>query len=70
MNDVDGTEESNATSTSIPTHLLGNSQEDSSRISLDFADFPVTPSLEDVREELQGTKNEPLSNVIVSHLPN
>ena len=55
------TNESEATDTTIPTHHSEDSAE------LEFSNFPVTPNLEDVREELKGTKLEPLLNVIASH---
>ena len=48
----------------METELEGNI----TMFSIPFTPFLVTPTLEDVRKELEGTKVEPLLNVIVSHL--
>ena len=41
--------------------------ETSTPFTLEFKSFTVTPNLEDVRKELDGTKKEPLSMIVASH---
>jgi hypothetical protein len=73
MVNIERMEESEATSTTITTHQSGDfsgetvESEDERKVVIHFKAFPVTPTLDDVRKELKGTKKEPLSNVIVSH---
>ena len=69
-------EETSATATTRSRRRRGEPSEEESEtetesnistFSITFKPFSVTPNLEDVRKELEGTKMEPLLNVVVSH---
>ena len=73
MVNIERTDKTEGTDTTNITHKDGDflgekvESENERKAVIHFKEFPVTPTLKDVRKELKGTKKEPLSNVIVLH---